>query len=366
MGVTYNHPAVVSASLRMVQLAQVLTAVIIASCRGALRQYRVPLRHHPQHGHFGCQAPFALLTLAEAVAFTTCLSCLTESHVRFIATVQGSQWVQSARSATAADPTPRRLGWLPEAGGKPDAGAVAGSPHARLLSSQDEPETGGSGHAAIAGGKGPAGAAQGSEPAAVDPQQAETVAAEQVSDSGGAPAAPTASPEPRGGSGAAADDAPSQQDAQLASPAPDTAEPAEQQAPAREDAQSAETVPDSPADQVASAEQADQSATAEDAASAQQAEPGSADGGSAAQQPSQEGGAAQAGTWSSYRAVPNMHEAHPAHQECVAPLLTRLTSALGPVRLWSITHPNPHHAEHADREPQMAASPTRPTTSSAT
>ena len=109
------------------------------------------------------------------------------------------------------------------------------------------------------------------------------------------------------------------EDAQLVSPAPDAAQTAEQQAPAREDAQPATAEAGlAGGDQAASAQRAEQPATAEHAAPAQQSEPATAAQASPSRYSSHDPGADREGTWSSYRALPNMHEAHPHYQECVA------------------------------------------------
>ena len=92
--------------------------------------------------------------------------------------LQGSQWVRTERPATDADPVPSRLGWQPEPGARtnPDAGP----PRARLLSSQQQPASEGSGHAAVAGGT-VAGVAQGVNRSAM-PATAGTAAASAGSD----------------------------------------------------------------------------------------------------------------------------------------------------------------------------------------
>jgi len=258
-----------------------------------------------------------------------------------------------------------RLGWLPEQPGKNDSGAD--SPRARLLSNkQDAPLGGSSGHAAAADALQHESAAQdaatGQESAPMDvseQQDAQPAAAQQDSAAGDAALAQQQAAGAAGQDAAPADSqqTPAEQPDQESS-FPATAQgetPATQDAvPAQLDA--AEAIADVSAQQAASAALDAQPATpqqaspAEDSAAAeQQAQPAAAEqeptpatGSNAEQNPaaaeqeaqpspqavpvaetaeatdaSQQAATPRPSVWSSYRELPNVHEAHPI--EC-APL----------------------------------------------
>ena len=361
VALTFHRPAVVSASLRMVQIAQV-RATSEAVC--------LICRLHPTD-RFADGAPDVLLCYTSASGtLSTCghldaRACVPLQNCCPSLAPQAGQWVRSRNTSAAAEPTPVRLGWLPEPAGKNDSGADV--PRARLLSNkQDEPVSGGSGHAAAADALQHESAAEEASSAGQESGQ-ESAPADVSEQQGAQPAAtqqePSVSDEAQaqqqtagaGGQEAASADpgqaTAEQQDQGSSTPASvQEHAPAQDAVPAQLDAAEATAEVDAPAQQAelgaqpvtkdqdslavdsAPAQQQPQPAAAEqeqapatqsgDAATEQQpnaaeqdAQPSaqtvSAAGTPEATDPSQQAAAHQPGVWSSYRALPNVHEAHP-------------------------------------------------------
>ena len=390
------------------------------------------------------------------------------------------------------DPTPSRLGWLPEP--RIRSGSDAGPPRARLLSSQQQPVSGGSGHAAAADGVA-IGAAQGTDRSATPAKQAGTAAAEVPARSGTLPSSDASAkpdeanaaqgsrsdseaagdnpvagegrrpisvgapreearplsesagkeadsgppdsllnkqagasepgdskpdpplakaaferrtagagrsgtragaavgpqrpeeadnaraaarqgarqPDPQAASGSkppnskkpknrkaprnparapkGSSPAAKPQDAQPVSPTPDAAQTGDQQAPAQKDAPPKRVPAGAPGgNQTAASEQADQPGTEEHEAPPQQAKPAPAADRPASRYSSHEPGTSRAGTWSSFWALPNMHEAHPHYHECGVTL-----SNAAPVhRFSSCTMPCCHPVFVTTKSPAVA------------
>jgi len=446
VGLTYQHPAVVNARLRLVEAAQVTHVSFFAvhsvpTCNAASYQARNEgsLRHQ------------AAMTQGMAAG----PSCPRNTLLH---RVQGGQWVQTSRPATDLDPAPSRMGWLPEPGVRTTSDA--GPPRARLLSSQQQPVSGGSGHAAAADGtatgvaqgfnrsavpaatKATAAAAEvsvasdtphssdaaarpeepataqssssgseaankkptsgeGEQPVAVvtsskpagppsisaakdaesqvldsssveqdddsdpdkpDSQHAGPADTQRTAGGGGKPAGaaigsqspeeadnaraaarhgarqpdpksasdqkprkPKATkhrktPQDHGGPRSESDTASKPRDAQPASPEPTAAQPAQKQAPAKEEAKPATDEAGVPSShQAAAFQQTQQPAAEEHAAPAQRSQPApAAQKKSWSRYSSHDPGEGREGTWSSYQALPNMHEAHPHYHECGA------------------------------------------------
>jgi len=112
-------------------------------------------------------------------------------------------------------------------------------------------------------------------------------------------------------------------DARPVSPVPAAAQTAQEQAPARENAQPATDEAGVPSGNLAApSQQTDQPAADERAAPAQESKPApAAEKKSWSRYSSHDPGAEREGTWSSYRALPNMHETHPHYHECGAQII---------------------------------------------